>query len=125
MYPILLKAHVILAFFAFASLLLRCYWGLKKPAMLQQALALKAHKLITLLMLLSAIALCLLLGMYPVAQAWLTEKLVLFVLYVGLGIAAIRPGAPDNQRLVLTGAAAVCFVLMMIIAKSHSALLLG
>ncbi len=63
--------------------------------------------------------------MYPVAQAWLTEKLVLFVLYVGLGIAAIRPGAPDNQRLVLTGAAAVCFVLMMLIAKSHSALLLG
>ncbi|QSX37825.1 SirB2 family protein [Shewanella sedimentimangrovi] len=125
MYPILLKAHLALVALAFLSFLLRTYWGLRKPVMLDNAMAFKAHKLLTLLMLLSAFALCIAVGQYPVADAWLTEKLALLVIYVGFAMAAFRPRAAAPQRLVLGGIASGLFVLMLVIAKTHSPLLLG
>jgi uncharacterized membrane protein SirB2 len=125
MYPLLLKAHLGLILLGFLSFLVRTYWGVTSSALLKNALALKAHKLLNLLMLLSAFALCFTINQYPIADAWLTEKLVLLVAYVALATMAFRPDVLARQRYVLAGVACGLFATMLFIAKTHTPLLLG
>ncbi|MCE9687138.1 MULTISPECIES: SirB2 family protein [Shewanella] len=125
MYPLLLKLHLGLVSLCFLSFLLRTYWGLAHSAMLASVPALKAHKLVTLLMLLSALALCVAVGQYPITDAWLTEKLLLLAAYVGFAMLAFKPYALAKQRYIFAGIACGLFAVILIIAKSHSPLLLG
>ncbi|MDP5292505.1 SirB2 family protein [Oceanimonas sp. CHS3-5] len=125
MYQLLLKAHLVLVVLGFLSFVLRTWWGVTGSARLHNALALKAHKVVTLLMLISALGLCLVIGQYPVTDAWLTEKLLLLVAYVAVAMLAFRPVAPARQRYVLAGISCGLFATMLLIAKSHTPLLLG
>mgnify|MGYP001359820747 CR=1 FL=1 len=125
MYQLLLKAHLGLVLLGFLSFLLRTYWGVTSSALLKNALALKAHKLLTLLMLVSALALCFTIKQYPVTDAWLTEKLVLLAAYVVFAMMAFRPDALASQRYLLAGVASGLFAVMLFIAKTHTPLLLG
>ncbi|GAA3703850.1 SirB2 family protein [Oceanisphaera sediminis] len=125
MYPLLLKAHLALILLGFLSFLLRTYWGITSSVLLKNALAFKVHKLLTLLMLVSALALCLAIDQYPVTDAWLTEKLILLVAYVAFAMMAFRPAALAGQRYLFAGVACGLFATMLFIAKTHSPLLLG
>ncbi|WP_107850659.1 SirB2 family protein [Oceanimonas marisflavi] len=125
MYQFLLKAHVALVVLGFLSFLLRTWWGVTHSARLHNALALKAHKLVTLLMLVSALALCVVIAQYPVTDAWLTEKLVLLVAYVAFAMMAFKPEVPARRRYVLAGIGCALFATILFIAKSHTPLLLG
>ena len=50
------------------------------------------------LLLTSAIALAVMSGQYPLAQAWLTAKVIALLVYVAAGSRALRPGlAPRKQ----------------------------
>lgn len=125
MYSILLKAHLLLILLSFISFLLRTFWGVKGSSMLENALAFKLHKVVTLLMLVSALALCLVVGQYPLTDAWLSEKLLLLVAYVGFAMLAFKPNMAATQRYVFGGIACGLFATMLFIAKTHSPLLLG
>lgn len=91
MYLLLLKAHIGLIVLSFFSFALRAYWGFKAPTWLMKEWPLKVHKVITLVMLISAIALCLTISQYPFSDTWLTEKLLLLVAYVGFAQLAFKP----------------------------------
>jgi uncharacterized membrane protein SirB2 len=125
MYPLLLKAHLGLVLLGFLSFLVRTYWGVTSSTLLKNALAFKVHKLLTLLMLVSAFALCFMVKQYPITHAWLTEKLVLLLAYVAFAMMAFRPYALAGQRYVLAGVACGLFVTMLFIARTHAPLLLG
>ncbi|MCG6313090.1 SirB2 family protein [Vibrio vulnificus] len=70
MYLLLLKAHIGLIVLSFFSFALRAYWGFKASTWLMKEWPLKVHKVITLVMLISAIALCLTISQYPLADRW-------------------------------------------------------
>ena len=59
---------------------------------------------------------------YPFAQAWLTVKLLLVLLYIGLGLAALRPGGEPHRRALPFGAALLVFLAIVAIARSHDPL---
>ncbi|WP_252025445.1 SirB2 family protein [Vibrio sp. SCSIO 43136] len=125
MYPLLLKAHVLLIVLSFLSFLLRALWGFKGSEMLESKGALMMHKLITLTMLLSAAALCVTLNMYPMTDAWLTEKLVLLVAYVAFGMATFKPLIHDRTRAMLATVTCGLFVAIFYIAKLHAPIVLS
>lgn len=53
------------------------------------------------------------------ANGWLWTKLVFLVAYVGLGMAAFRRGRNARARAVLVTAAALCFLQIYGIARTH------
>lgn len=50
-------------------------------------------------LLASAIALAVQLGLNPVHAPWLMAKIVGLLVYIGLGVVALRPGTPLGRRL--------------------------
>ncbi|MGF1757724.1 SirB2 family protein [Photobacterium sagamiensis] len=125
MYSLILKAHLVLIILSFLSFVLRTWWGIKGSALLHNELALKAHKVITLLMLISALVLCFMISQYPFVDSWLTEKLGLLVAYVAFAMMAFRPQISAKSRYIFASIACGLFLTMFVIAKSHSPILLG
>ncbi|EIT7143826.1 SirB2 family protein [Vibrio vulnificus] len=125
MYLLLLKAHIGLIVLSFFSFALRAYWGFKMSTWLMKERPLKVHKVITLVMLISAIALCLTISQYPFADTWLTEKLLLLVAYVGFAQLAFKPQLNRQLRMVFTSVTCILFVMIFYIAKTHMPILLG
>jgi len=59
---------------------------------------------------------------YPFAQAWLTVKLLLVVLYIVLGVVALRAGRTLRTRATALGAALAVFLAVVGIARAHDPL---
>lgn len=53
------------------------------------------------------------------ANRWLWVKLALLVLYIALGVVALRPGVPKPARASCFAAAIVVFLTMVGIARAH------
>ncbi|MBB1267848.1 SirB2 family protein [Shewanella sp. SR44-3] len=120
MYGILLNTHIALVVLSLLSFILRSSWAYFSPQLLANELALKAHKVVTLLLLLSALLLCISIGQYPFLEPWLTEKLLFLGLYVAGALFAFNPKVSRKIRSVFVVFASASFVLIFIIAKTHS-----
>ena len=70
----------------------------------------------------AAIALSVMLHQYPFVQGWLTAKVVLLVVYIGLGTFALKRGRTKAIRLIWWVAALCVFALILSIARHHDAL---
>ena len=71
------------------------------------------------LLLLTAIVLCVLTQQYPVAQSWLTVKVVALVIYIGLGVVALRTGKTKTVRTLAWLAALLVFLYTFSVARAH------
>ena len=69
-------------------------------------------------LLTAALMLMTIVRQYPVADAWLTVKMVAVVLYIVLGYFALR-GPDIAARLVSTGAAVLTFGFIYTVARAH------
>jgi uncharacterized membrane protein SirB2 len=70
------------------------------------------------ILLLSAIALAWMLRLSPLQAPWLLAKIVGLVLYIALGMLALRPGRPDAVRAGAFFAALVAFGYIVSVAFS-------
>ena len=59
---------------------------------------------------------------YPLVQAWLTVKVLLVVLYIVLGIMALRAGRTRRARALAFVAALLVFLAVVGIARAHDPL---
>ena len=68
----------------------------------------------------AAIALTVMSHQYPVAQAWLSAKVIALLVYIVLGSVAFRPGVPRAQQaLAFAGAlATVAYIVAVAISRS-------
>lgn len=71
------------------------------------------------LLLVSAIALTVVTAQYPLADAWLTVKVALLIVYIGLGVVALRPALKKPVRLAATAAALLVFAFIVSVARAH------
>lgn len=55
----------------------------------------------------------------PLRETWLGVKLVLLVVYVGLGTMALRRARTPGARLAWTAAAMASFGTMVVVARAH------
>src|SRR5579875_1524402 len=74
------------------------------------------------LFLASGIALTIIIHQYPFVQAWLTVKVILLVVYIVLGVFALRRGRTRAIRPTCFAAALVVFLFIVSVARAHDPL---
>ena len=84
-----------------------------------RALKIAPHVIDTLL-LVTAVALCFVIAQAPIAQSWLTAKVVGLVAYIGLGMAALRPTATKTRQAVFFVLALACLGYIVAVAFAKS-----
>jgi len=73
-------------------------------------------------LLTAALMLMTIVQQYPFADAWLTVKVVLLVVYIGLGAVALNPGRERKLRLAALAAAVTVFLFIVTVARAHDPL---
>ncbi|MEA3411254.1 MAG: SirB2 family protein [Pseudomonadota bacterium] len=121
MYQAIKFLHVATVIVSGSLFLLRGLWmTVESPRFLRRWVRIVPHVNDTVL-LVSAIALCLLIDQYPFVQGWLTAKVLLLVLYIGLGMVAMRFGNTRKVRLTAWLAALLVFTCIVLIALTKHA----
>jgi uncharacterized membrane protein SirB2 len=70
-------------------------------------------------LLTAALMLMTLVGQYPFVDGWLTVKVLMLVLYIGLGTMAFRPGRTKTARVGFFAAALAVYGFIVSVALSH------
>jgi uncharacterized membrane protein SirB2 len=91
--------HVSCAFVSIAGFALRGYWMVRESPLLQHRMTKVLPHIIDTLLLASAISLLLILHLSPLAHAWLTAKILALLLYIVLGMVALRAGRSKKARV--------------------------
>jgi len=74
------------------------------------------------LLLAAAITLTTIIHQYPFVQAWLTVKVVLLVVYIVLGVFALRRGRTRAIRATCFATAMIVFLFIVSVARAHNPL---
>lgn len=73
-------------------------------------------------LLTAALMLTTIVGQYPFVHGWLSVKVVLLVVYIGLGMVALKPSRSRPVRLAFTAGAAGVFLFIVSVARAHDPL---
>lgn len=71
------------------------------------------------LLLASAVTLALMSGQYPIAQAWLTAKLLALLAYIGVGLFALRRGPNRRVRALNWTLAMIIYAYIVAVALTR------
>jgi uncharacterized membrane protein SirB2 len=116
------QVHVACAVLSYAGFFVRGMWMMRDSPMLERRwVRILPHANDTLL-LASAIALAVLSRQYPFVHGWLTAKVLALVLYIALGMAALRPGRGKPLRIAAWVAAQAVFLYIVWVAITRSPL---
>lgn len=72
------------------------------------------------LLLVCAIVLCVMLQQYPLQQNWLTVKLFALIVYIILGVIALKRGKTKAIRIAAFVAALGAYFFTMSVARTHN-----
>lgn len=112
--------HILTVIISFLLFFIRGYWVvMDSPSLNRRWVKILPHVNDSVL-LISAITLTVLISQYPFVQGWLTTKVFLLVLYIGLGTIAIKRGKTRTIRVVAWLAALAVFAYIVLIALSKS-----
>lgn len=118
-YSILKALHVGCAITSYTLFLLRGIWSFTgSPIQRQRWTGILPHVVDTLL-LGSAIALAFSIQQYPFANAWLTAKVLGLLLYIVLGLVALKYGKSKTLRVSAWLAAQAVFAYIVLVALHH------
>jgi uncharacterized membrane protein SirB2 len=96
---ILKLIHVSCAFLSVAGFGLRGYWMMQNNALLQHRAVKRLPHVIDTLLLVSAIMLVVVLRLSPLDAPWLIAKIGALLVYIGLGLVALRFGGSKEIRI--------------------------
>jgi uncharacterized membrane protein SirB2 len=116
------QLHMGCAAVSLSLFLLRGAWMLKESVMLQRRWVRIVPHVVDTVLLGSAIMLVLISGQYPFAQAWLGAKVLALVLYIVLGVIALKRGPSLRARALAFGAALLTFAYIVMVAITRQAM---
>jgi uncharacterized membrane protein SirB2 len=119
---ILKLIHVSCAFVSIAGFGLRGYWMVGDNPLLQHRVAKVLPHVIDTLLLGSALTLLMVLHLSPLTQPWLSAKIIALLLYIALGMVALRFGQSKKTRVSAYLMALLCAAYMISVAYSKSPL---
>ena len=119
-YIVLKQLHVACAALSFIGFFVRGIWMIRGSAMLERRWVRIVPHVNDAVLLASAIAIAAMSRQYPFVQGWLTAKVLALVLYIGLGVMALRPGRPKPLRIGPWIAAQVVFLYIVWVALTRS-----
>ncbi len=100
---------------------LRGWWMLRAPARLQQRWVRVVPHAVDTVLLVSAISLAVWSGQYPLAQSWLTAKVLALLAYIALGSVALKHGKTRAVRANALVAALLVFAYIVSVAVRKQA----
>ena len=118
LYVPLKHSHLMLVFISIIFFSVRATAQLlQKQWQAKLAVKISAHSIDTVL-LLTGILLMFATSQYPIAQSWLTAKIIFLVGYIAFGIMTMKTASKMQQRSYFA-AAIVCALFMITIARTH------
>ena len=99
-YLLLRQVHITCAILSIAGFAARGVLMLRDSPLLQSRLARIAPHVVDTVLLGSAVALAWQSGQYPLAQSWLTAKVLALLAYIALGTIALKRGSTRTIRAI-------------------------
>ena len=121
-YAALKLTHISCAVISYTLFAVRGIWMLRGSAMMQQALVRTVPHIVDTALLASAIALAVMTRQYPFVAPWLTAKVLALVLYIALGMVALKYGKTRGVRIAAWIAAQAVFGYIVAVALTRSPL---
>lgn len=112
--------HVTTVYITVILFVLRGFWMVFQPAMLQKRWVRIVPHVNDTILLLSAIALTILIQQYPFVHGWLTAKVIGLIVYIGLGLIALRFGKTRGIRIAAFIGALITIAYIYNVAKTHN-----
>lgn len=114
--------HITFVVLSFAGFFIRGIWMLKDSSLLQQKWVKISPQVVDTVLLVSAIILAIQLRMSPMEQPWLLAKIVALLVYIAVGLVALRLGRSKRIRLVSWLLGLIIFLYIVSVALSKSPL---
>ena len=111
--------HVSMAALSIAGFLVRGFWAWRAPRLLRRRPVKVLPHVVDTLLLASAIGLLFAYGWNPLDHGWLLAKIGLLLIYIGLGLAALKPWFSGPMRVVAFVGAVIVFAWIASIARAH------
>lgn len=121
-YLLLKQVHVASAVLSITGFAARGVLMLRDSPLLQSRFARVAPHVVDTILLASAIALTWLSGQYPLAQPWLTAKLLALFAYIALGMIALKRGRSKKVRAIAFALALAAVLYIVCVALTRSPL---
>ncbi|MBI4203527.1 MAG: SirB2 family protein [Betaproteobacteria bacterium] len=121
-YLALKNVHVACVILSYAFFFVRGVWMIRESQLLARRWVKIMPHVIDTVLLVSAIALAVMIRQYPFVDPWLTAKVLGLVVYIGLGMIALRRGRTRRARVTAWTAAQAVFLYIVAVALTRSAL---
>ena len=119
-YAALKMIHVTSVVISYLLFSLRSMWMMRGSAALQQRWVKITPHIVDTVLLTSAIALAIMIDQDPVNNSWLSAKVVGLLLYIGLGMMALRFGKTRKAKISAWIAAQVVFLYIVLVALTKN-----
>ena len=120
MYFAIKYLHITTVILSGSLFVLRGLWMIADSPLLQQRWVKIVPHIIDTVLLLSAIALSVLIHQYPLVNGWLTAKVGGLVVYIGLGMTALRWGKTKTIKIAAWLGALLAFGYIVVVALQHN-----
>ncbi len=114
--------HVGCAAISYALFVVRGIWMMRGSALLRQPWVRTGPHVVDTVLLASAIAMAIISGQYPLAEPWLTVKVIALVLYIALGMVALKHGRTKGARITAWIVAQAVFAYIVVAAVTRNPL---
>ena len=114
--------HVAFVALSFAGFFIRGIWMLRNSTLLRQRWVRITPQVVDTVLLVSAIVLAVQLRYSPMEQPWLMAKIIALVIYIAVGLVALRFGRSKRVRLSAWLLGLFIFMYIVSVAFSKSAL---
>jgi uncharacterized membrane protein SirB2 len=112
--------HVICVLLSFAGFFVRGVWMLRDSELMRRRWVRITPQVVDTLLLVSAIVLAIQLRLSPMEQPWLMAKIIALVVYIGVGLVALKLGRSKQVRLYawLLGLLLFGYIISVAVTKS-------
>ena len=114
--------HVAFVALSFAGFFIRGIWMLRDSTLLRQRWVRITPQVVDTVLLVSAIVLAVQMHFSPMEQPWLMAKIIALVIYIAVGLVALRFGSSKRVRLSAWLFGLFIFMYIVSVAMSKSAL---
>jgi len=122
LYSIIKHTHMTLVFLSISGFILRFIWKQAYPQLFARKWVKVIPHFVDTLLLLFGIGLTLMVSQYPVTHAWLSAKIIGLILYIILGMMALKRCHSKTGQFISFFSAIFVFAWIVSVALSHQAL---
>ena len=115
-YLTLKNIHVTCVVLSYFFFVVRGVWMMRESSLLARPWVKIAPHAIDTVLLVSAIAMVVMIRQYPFSAPWLTAKLVGLIVYIALGMVALKRGKTKRTRMAAWIAAQLVFFYIVAVA---------